>query len=100
MISAGDPSIFVLPIAETKFTMSSLDNLSYSSFPVFASYDGEYAIESSNPYFCSNCYYYIVVTTKSKFIGQIVFLRIYDPIPLTTKHIFKHMLSPFIQRKI
>lgn len=28
-----------------------------------------------------------------------MFLRVYDPIPLTSKHIFKHKLSPLIEKK-
>jgi hypothetical protein len=69
------------------------------AFPVFASYDGEYSIEPSNPFFCSSCYYYVVITAKTKFVGQITFLRVYDPIPLSSKHIFKHRLSPATQKK-
>jgi hypothetical protein len=45
-------------------------------------------------YFCSDCYYYVIVTTKTRFVGQVVFLRANDPILLTTNHILKQRLEP------
>jgi hypothetical protein len=32
--------------------------------------------------------------TESKFVGEVVFVRMYDPIPLTVNHIFKEWLLP------
>lgn len=98
MASAGDASIFVMPIYNINFTLSSLNTLSYNSFPTYASYDGEYVIEENHTHFCSDCYYYVIVTTRTKFVGQVIFLRTYDPIPLTTNHIFKTALSPNTQQ--
>jgi hypothetical protein len=34
------------------------------------------------------------VTTETRFTGQVVFLRLYDPVPLSTNHVFKERLVP------
>ena len=68
--------------------------MDYTKFPVVDSVDGDFIVSSSSDYFCSQCFYYIVVATKSKFIGEIVFLRPTDSIPVTVSHMFKETLSP------
>lgn len=98
MQSAGDLFVFILPIPHDSFTLANLSTLNFSSFPTFSIYDGETAVESNHPKFCSNCYYYVVVTTKTSFVGQVMFLRLLDPIPLTTNHILKQRLSPATER--
>ena len=48
----------------------------------------------SDTRFCSKCYYYVLVSTERRFVGQVVFLRLYDPVPLSINHVFKERLVP------
>jgi hypothetical protein len=73
--------------------------MDYQEFPVADSVDGDFIVSSSSDYFCSQCFYYVVVSTKSKFIGEIVFLRPTDAVPLSVGHIFKETLSPLSEIK-
>lgn len=93
LLTSGDVEVRVLPINHANFTFSSLVNVPLDDFPIFTPKWGELTINSSNTSFCSNCYYLIAVTTPNKFIGQILFLRVHDPIPLTSNHILKAWLT-------
>lgn len=63
--------------------------MNLTSFEMLDKNDGDFVMSSESEHFCWQCYYYVVVTTKSRFIGEIVFLRMADPIPLTVNHMFK-----------
>lgn len=66
-----------------------LEAIALDQYPIFTTQAGDFAVSSEAPEFCSQCYYFILVTTQTKFKGQIVFSRLYDPIPLSTNHMFK-----------
>jgi hypothetical protein len=89
MVSAGKADIYILPFNQGNLTLAFALSMDFKSFPLVDKIDGDFIVSSSNQYFCSNCFYYVVVTTSTKFIGEIVFLRLTDPIPLTVNHIFK-----------
>jgi hypothetical protein len=89
MVSAGAADIYILPFSESNLTLTSVLSIDFKSFPLVDKVDGDFVISSSSKSFCSNCFYYAVITTSSKFIGEIVFLRLSDAIPLTVNHIFK-----------
>ena len=89
MVSAGSADIYILPFSQDNLTLDFVFSLDYKTFPVIDVIDGDFIVSSTSEYFCSECFYYVVVTTKSRFIGEIVFLRLTDPIPLRVSHMFK-----------
>jgi hypothetical protein len=99
MVSAGSADIHILPFNEDNLTLSAVSEMDYRQFPILDSTDGDYVLSSSSEYFCSQCFYYVVVTTKTFFIGQIIFLRLTDAVPLSVGHMFKEILSPLAEIK-
>lgn len=89
MISAGKANIYIMPFKESNKTLTEVLAIDYKNYPIIDTIDGDYVVSSRDDNFCSNCFYYIHVVTESKFVGEVVFVRMYDPIPLTVNHIFK-----------
>lgn len=89
MVSAGEAEIYILPFSESNLTLASALSLDFKSFPLVDKIDGDFVVSSTSQSFCYNCFYYVVVTASSKFIGEIVFLRLSDAIPLSLNHMLK-----------
>jgi len=84
---------YIMPLT-SNITLNDALKLSPESYPIVDEGDREHLVDSTNVNFCSNCIYLMVVSAKSRFVGDIVFLRANDPIPLSINHALKEWLLP------
>jgi hypothetical protein len=69
MVSTGNAFIYILPFSQDNTTLKDAFNTNHTFFPMVDKVDGDFIVSSTSDYFCSDCFYYIVVTANSRFIG-------------------------------
>ena len=94
---AGKLTVHILNMSDPKMTLKEALLINPESYPLMEGEEGEHRVSQDDPHFCFDCFYLVVVSTATSFEGEVIFLRINDPIPLTPKYILKQRLQPDLE---
>lgn len=93
MVSGGSTNIHIHPLEDNEKPLKELLSMKNEEYEWTDQVNGEFVVESTLDKFCVGCYYFMKVETSSSFEGELMVLRMNDPLPLTVNHFLKDELT-------